>query len=135
PDLARDLLVYYRRASALHRHTHREYPLDLGIEDAPAESPEFWASTGTDRCEVPSWIVLQHAWYWHATGDADTVRAAWPYVRRNLEHQEFTEHRGRVLQRFNGDETYLHGAFYALFPGRGVWPNQFPRASAWSLDS
>jgi hypothetical protein len=134
-DLARDLLRYYRSASALAGATRREFPLDLPVERAPALSAAEWAKTGTDHVEVPSWIVLQHAWYWHATGDAALIREAYPYLERNALAQDAAEGPHGPLMRFNGDETYLHGAFYALFPQRGVWPNQFPRASAWSLDS
>ncbi|MBK8975650.1 MAG: hypothetical protein IPM29_06965 [Planctomycetes bacterium] len=134
-DLARDLLHYYRRASALHWHTHREYPLDLPVESAPELGAGEWEQTGTDRCEVPSWIALQHAWLLDWTGDLDFVREAWPYVLRNVTHQEASPGPHGPLQRFNGDETYLHGALYSLWPQKGVWPNELPRASAWSLDS
>lgn len=132
---ARALLNYYRKASALAKETRREFPLDLPVDRIRDLTPQEWAETGTDRCEVPSWIVLQHRWYWDATGDLELIREAFPYLLRNALHQESTPGPIGPLQRFNGDETYLHGAFYSLFPQRGVWPNEFPRASAWSLDS
>ena len=139
-DLARDLLRYYRRAAGLARATEREFPLDLPVDRHAELEPAAWQSTETDRCEVPSWIVLQHFRYFAASGDLEFVREAWPYLRRNATHQQVFDARAYdrgewLLQRFNGDETYLNGAFYALFPQRGVWPNDFPRVSAWSLDS
>lgn len=134
-EAARQLLTYYRKASAIAGATRREFPLDLPAHRVRALTADEWSRTGTDRCEVPSWIVLQHRWYFDATGDLDLVRAAYPYLARNALHQASTPGPTGPLQHFNGDETYLHGAFYSLFPQRGVWPNQFPRASAWSLDS
>ncbi len=134
-DLAADLLTYYRRASARAKATHREYPLDLDVGPEDFLTPAEWATTGTDRCEVPSYIALQHAWYYAATGDRELLREAWPYVLRNVTHQQTFEGPHGPLQRFNGDETYLHGAFYSLFPQKDVWPNHLPRVSAYSLDS
>jgi hypothetical protein len=134
-DEARQHLRYYHAASALHRATRREFPLDLPVASAPELTDDEWAATATDGVEVPSFVVLQHLWYYDWTGDGELIRAHWPWLRRNALGQTIAAGPHGPLQPFNGDETYLHGAFYALFPQRDVWPNQFPRASAWSLDS
>ena len=134
-DEARRLLTYYRQASALHKFTGREFPLDLDVAADPDLKPEQWAATGTDRCEVPSFVVIQHAWWLDATGDLSLVERHWPYVRRNADCQEIHEGPYGPLQTFNGDETYLGGAYYSLFPARAGFPNALVRADGFSADS
>lgn len=134
-DETRRLLTYYRQASALHKSTARQFPLDLDVAADPDLKPEEWATTGTDRCEVPSFVVIQHAWWFDATGDKSLVERHWPYVRRNAVHQKLHEGPHGPLQTFNGDETYLWGAFYSLFPSRAPFPNALVRADGFSADS
>ena len=134
-DLVRDLLRYYRYASAQARHTHREFPLDLDVGPDDDLDAAGWATTGTDRCEVPSYVALQHAWFFARSGDRAFLDEAWPYVLQNATAQVAHPGPHGPLQPFNGDETYLHGAFYSLFPQKGVWPNDLPSVGAWSLDS
>ena len=132
---ARRLLTYYRQASALQRFTARQFPLDLDVRTDPDLTPQQWAESGTDRCEVPSFVVLQHAWWFDATGDTSLLERHWPYVRRNAEHQVLLEGPRGPLQTFNGDETYLGGAYYSLFPARSGYPNGLMRQDAYSADS
>jgi len=132
---ARRLLTYYRQVSALHRFTGREFPLDLAIESDPDLTPEEWAASGTDRCEVPSFVVLQHAWWLDATGDKTLLERHWHYVRRNAIHQVLVDGPHGPLQTFNGDETYMGGAYYSLFPTRSGYPNALIRPDAYSADS
>ena len=134
-DEARRLLTYYRQASALHRFTAREFPLDLDVAADPDLTPEQWAATDTDRCEVPSFVVLQHAWWLDATGDTRLIERHWHYVRRNAAHQVLIDGPHGPLQTFNGDETYLHGAYYSLFPARSGYPNALIRVESYSADS
>lgn len=134
-DEARRLLTYYRQASALHRFTGREFPLDLDVGEDPDLTPEEWAKSGTDRCEVPSFVVLQHRWWLDATGDRSLIEQHWHYLRRNATHQEIHEGPRGPLQTFNGDETYLGGAYYSLFPSRAGYPNGLIRPDAYSADS
>ncbi len=132
---ARRLLTYYRQASALHGFTGREFPLDLDVESDPDLTPEEWADSGTDRCEVPSFVVLQHAWWLDATGDKTLLERHWHYVRRNAIHQVLIDGPQGPLQTFNGDETYMGGAYYSLFPSRSGYPNALIRPDAYSADS
>ncbi|HAK97052.1 MAG TPA: hypothetical protein DCM87_19185 [Planctomycetes bacterium] len=134
-DEARRLLTYYRQVSALHRFTGREFPLDLDVGADPDLTPEEWAKSGTDRCEVPSFVVLQHAWWLDATGDKSLLARHWHYVHRNAVHQDIREGPYGPLQTFNGDETYLGGAYYSLFPARAGYPNALIRQDAYSADS
>ncbi len=134
-DNARRLLTYYRQASALHRFTGREFPLDLAVESDPDLTPQQWAASGTDRCEVPSFVVLQHAWWLDATGDKTLLERHWHYVRRNADHQVLIDGPHGPLQTFNGDETYMGGAYYSLFPTRSGYPNALIRPDAYSADS
>lgn len=132
---ARRLMTYYRQASALHRATARQFPLDLEVAGDPDLTAEQWAASGTDRCEVPSFVVIQHGWWWDATGDPSLLERHWPYVRRNAEHQATVEGPRGPLQTFNGDETYLWGAYYSLFPARSGYPNALIRPDAFAVDS
>jgi len=132
---ARRLLTYYRQASALHGFTAREFPLDLNVESDPDLTTEKWAASGTDRCEVPSFVVLQHAWWLDATGDKTLLERHWHYVRRNAIHQVLIDGLHGPLQTFNGDETYMGGAYYSLFPTRSGYPNALIRPDAYSADS
>lgn len=132
---ARRLLTYYRQASAIHRVTARQFFLDLDVRADPDLTPEQWAVSGTDRCEVPSFVVIQHAWWFDATGDTSLLERHWPYVRRNAEHQVLIDGPQGPLQTFNGDETYLGGAYYSLFPARSGYPNALMRQDAYSADS
>jgi len=134
-DNARRLLTYYRQASALHGFTAREFPLDLPVESDPDLTPDKWAASGTDRCEVPSFVVLQHAWWLDATGDKTLLKRHWHYVRRNAIHQVLIDGPHGPLQTFNGDETYMGGAYYSLFPTRSGYPNALIRPDAYSADS
>jgi hypothetical protein len=132
---ARRLLTYYRQASALHGFTGREFPLDLAVESDPDLTPAKWAASGTDRCEVPSFVVLQHAWWLDATGDQTLLERHWHYVRRNAIHQVLMDGPHGPLQTFNGDETYMGGAYDSLFPARSGYPNALIRPDAYSADS
>jgi hypothetical protein len=132
---ARRLLTYYRQASALHRVTARQFPLDLDVRADPDLTPPQWAESGTDRCEVPSFVVIQHGWWFDATGDKTLLERHWPYIRRNAEHQLIIDGPRGPLQTFNGDETYLGGAYYSLFPARTGYPNALMRQDAYTVDS
>ncbi len=134
-DEARRLLTYYRQVSALHKFTGREFPLDLDVASDPDLSADQWAKTGTDRCEVPSFVVLQHAWWFDATGDKALLKRHWHYVLRNATHQVLIDGPHGPLQTFNGDETYMGGAYYSLFPARSGYPNGLVRQDAFSADS
>jgi len=134
-DEARRLLAYYRQASALHRVTAREFPLDLGVSGDPDLTPEEWAKSDTDRCEVPSFAVLHHKWWLDGTGDRSLIERHWHYLKRNATHQEIHEGPRGPLQTFNGDETYLGGAYYSIFPDRSGYPNGLIRPDAYSADS
>ena len=70
-----------------------------------------------------------------ATGDKTLLERHWHYVRRNAIHQVLIDGPHGPLQTFNGDETYMGGAYYSLFPTRSGYPNALIRPDAYSADS
>lgn len=133
---AQALLEYYYRASIVLGRIPPSVPLDLGV--AGVGDPPNWAAVHVPPAEVPSWIVLQHRWWLEAGGDVGLVRRHWAFLRRCATGQAST---GDGLLPFAGDEPYLHGALYRLFPARLGWPNDLIADdgargyAAWSLDS
>jgi hypothetical protein len=133
---AGQLLEYYYRASIIQGKIASSLAVDLDTSDA--REPGDWSAVDVSPAEVPSWIILQHRWWLEAGGDADLVRRHWGYLRRCATGQ-VTSPEG--FQAFHGDETYLHGALYAIFPERAGWPNHLIAHDAesgyapWSLDS
>jgi hypothetical protein len=133
---AEELLEYYYRACIILGKVANSVAADLDIADA--HEPADWSAVEVAHAEVPSWIILQHRWWLEAGGDADLVRRHWHYLRRCATGQ-VTSSEG--FQTFHGDETYLHGALYAIFPERAGWPNQLIAHdrergyTPWSLDS
>jgi hypothetical protein len=117
-DDVRALLRYYHDAAWAVGEIANHLPLDV------APSPR--STSGSLRvpvAEVPSWIVLQHAWWLAAGGDGDLVREHWSLLERCLMGQKPS---AEGLLPFHGDETYLHGALYSVFPDRCGWPNGLP---------
>lgn len=115
---ARALLEYYYAASVALGEIPNRAPLDLDV--AGVDEPGDWSRIPVPHAEVPSFIVLQHRWWLEAGGDADLVRRHWAYLRRCATGQRLSP---EGLLPFHGDETYLHGALYAIFPERCGWPN------------
>ncbi len=111
---ARGILSYLYRATRLHNRVPNHVPLDLDF--APlAERETDWTTVAVPESEVPSWIILMHYWYWRATRDAALIRDHWSLLEVCLKRQQRGE--GGVMP-FHGDETYLHGALYSLYPDR-----------------
>ncbi len=72
-----------------------DYPLSYRLQDLSAIHVE--------HAETPNWIILQHWWYYLATGDLGTIRQRWPYLKRCLTGQ--VQQEGKYF--FHRDETYL----------------------------
>jgi hypothetical protein len=132
-DEVRALLRYYHDAAITLGEIPNHAPLDL--------VPHSGSAPGALRvpsAEVPSWIVLQHAWWLAAGGEGDLIREHWPLLERCVIGQQLS---ADGLLPFHGDETYLHGALYSVFPDRCGWPNGLPghapdgRYAPFSLES
>ena len=135
-DEVRAQLEYYYRASCILGRIPNSAPLDLDVD--AAREPADWERVPVPHAEVPSFVILQHRWWLDAGGDVELVRRHWNYLRRCATGQKV----GRNgLQSFNGDETFLHGALYSVFPDRCGWPNDLigddidSGYAPWSLSS
>jgi hypothetical protein len=131
-----DQLEYSYRAAIAAGAIPNAARLDLPLARVPERSQ--WSDVPVPPAEVPSWIVLQHRWWLAAGGDVELVRRHWDYLRRCVLGQRVSPD---GFLRFHGDETYLHGALYAVFPERCGWPNDLIAEDGaggyapWSLDS
>ena len=108
-DDVKQALDYYYEASARRGGIWLNHPLDTPLA---GETPRVnWRTMPMESAEVPSFLVLQHYWYYRHSGDIGPIRAHWQYLRRNIEGQEVSPD-GRLP--FHGDETYR-------FPGYAIW--------------
>jgi hypothetical protein len=89
-----------------------------------------WSQVPVERAEVPSFVILQHYWYWRYTGDSDLIRRQWGYLRRCLLGQQVDE---RGTLPFHGDETYRFPG-YLLFEAKQEAPD-YVSLEAQSADS
>ncbi len=125
----RKALDYYYEASARAGKIPNNHPLDV---DVGADRPEVdWGKVEVEPAEVPSFLILQHHWYWRASGDAEPVRRHWAYLRRCLLGQEVSAD-GRLP--FHGDETYRFPGYEMFKAGRGE-PKTYLSMDLYSADS
>ena len=117
-DEARSIIEYHYKASIALGHIPNSAPLDLDINSL--DDRDDWSAVPVPHAEIPSFIILQHRWWLEAGGDPDLVHLHWEYLRRCATGQALT---GGGLQTFHGDETYLRGSLYSIFPERAGWPN------------
>lgn len=105
-----------------------DYPLDYKLKD--------YSNMHVEHAETPNWIVLQHWWYYLATGDLELVRARWNYLKRCVT--------GQVSQDdkyfFHRDETYLwciesRTFDYCPFPNYDLSTYAFATDSSFDLAS
>lgn len=117
-DEALDILEYYYRAAIVLGRIPNAVPVDLDVTGV-GEAADWNAVQPADGTG-PSHIVLQHRWWLEAGGDPDVIRRHWPYLVRCLARRSTTPD---ALLPFDGDEPYLHGALYTMYPERCGWPN------------
>ncbi len=115
PDAARDCLRYFFRATRLRHEVPNHVPLDLDFAPLEGGVATDWSRVAVPPAEVPSWIILQHLWYWRATRDTALIREHWPLLEACIKGQRREQ---EVLLPFHGDETWLHGALYSTHPVR-----------------
>lgn len=111
---AKDLLEYLYQATRLLDRVPNQVPLDLDFAGLEGKQVD-WDKIAVPPSEVPSWIVLMHFWYWRVTRDHDLIRAHKKLLECCLRRQSRID---EVLLPFHGDETWMHGAFYSLYPDR-----------------
>jgi hypothetical protein len=144
-DSARRVLDYHYRASAACRKILNWLPMDVDIAQArpPVEDWSKVTMNFADRhatCEVPSWIVLQHYWYFRASGDARTIGEHWGYLKRCF-YGQFDNPADKVFRPdfkipFHGDETYIYSGGEALWKDRyDLEQSSYPGGNIYSADS
>lgn len=103
---ARDILRHTYAVACTTGQITGRVPLDLDVEGT---APGDWNSITVMGNEVPSWIILQHFWYWRATRDTALIRKHWPLLEVCLKRQP----RGpQGEMKFDGDGGVLRRAVY-----------------------
>ncbi|GEM_PF-3390991 len=123
------------RTGALRNH----YPLDLDLGSAKKvwlAGEADWSKVRFPDTELPAWIVLMNEWYYRASWDKDHLKRAWPLL---VACSKAMRPDARGTLPTYGDETYLHGAFFSLYPERigseAFLPADAPGRRARSLDN
>lgn len=107
---ARRLLEYQYDAARSLGRIAGEVPLGLDLRELGDRQPD-WDTIPIPAAEIPSWIVLQHLWYWRATHDTELIRRHHKLLLACVKRQ-----RREVddLMRFDGGETWLGGGLLDL---------------------
>jgi len=142
---ARRVLAYHYLSAIACRKILNWLPMDVKIDGdyPPVEDWSKITMNHADRhanCEVASWIVLKHHWYFRATGDTKTIERHWEYIKRafygQFDNDHDKIHRPDFKIPFHGDETYIYSG------GEGLWPNRYdlkqncyPGGNIYSADS
>jgi len=144
-DNAKRVLDYHYLASIACRKILNWLPMDVDIHK-PWPPVDDWSQitmSYADRhanCEVPSWIILKHHWYFRSTGDTRTIADHWGYLKRCFTGQ-FDNPTDKVFRPdfripFHGDETYIYSGGEALWPNRyDLQQNSYPGGNITSADS
>ena len=107
---ARRILALWRNAALARGVVERDCSLERCTQDlaaasqAPPRDAGFWNRLEVAPGDVGSLVVLQHHWYWRATGDIEPIAASWPLLEACIKRQP---RRDDVLIRFAGDEPWL----------------------------
>ena len=120
-------------------------PMDVGI-DKDLEPVEDWSKITmnyADRhanCEVPSWEIIKHYWYYRFSGDTKTIADHWGYIKRCY-YGQFDNETDKIFRPdykipFHGDETYIYSGGEALWENRyDLQQNSYPGGNIFSADS
>ncbi len=108
-------LEYYFRVSATEGRVGNNMSLDRQVPRS-LQQPD-WNKVPVEAAEVPSFVILQHHWYYRASGDLSLIRWHWGLLRRCLLGQKLD---GRGLLPFHGDETYRFPGYELFNAGRDL---------------
>jgi hypothetical protein len=109
-DAARRILELWQNAATARGVVERQTTLERCAQDraaaaqAPPRDAAFWNQLEVAPGDIGSLVVLQHHWYWRATGDDALIAAAWPLLEACIKRQP---RRDDVLIPFAGDEPWL----------------------------
>jgi len=149
-EAARKMLEFYYRGTVYNKSVSNWKPMDIDLTQ-PIPADFDWNSVPTDRVETPSWLILQHAWYYAYTGDLEPIKSHWPYLKRCLMGQLYDE-KGQPFTaisyngtapvynkdyRFqhHGDETWIYPGFEVLNSVVFPEPNDHVHWDQYSTDS
>lgn len=144
-DNARRVLDYHYLSAIASRKILNWLPMDVDIhKDWPPVND--WSKitvNHADRhatCEVPSWVILQHHWYFRFSGDTKTIADHWEYLKRCF-YGQFDNATDKVSRPdfkipFHGDETYIYSGGEALWQNRyDLRQTSYPGGNLHSADS
>jgi hypothetical protein len=109
-DAARDILGLWMDAATARGVVERDRTLERCMQDraattqAPPRDAAFWNQLEVAPGDTGSLVVLQHHWYWRATGDERLIAEAWPLLEACIKRQPRHDD---VLLPFAGDEPFL----------------------------
>ena len=149
-EAAKGMLEFYYRASAYNKRIVNNMPMDIDISK-PLEPRFDWTAVYTDPVETPSWLIMQHMWYYRYTGDIGPIRGHWDYLKRCL-YGQIVNHKAEPfytidyaskvtapnkMYRFphHGDETWIYPGFEILNSRDFPEPNDHPHWDSYSTDS
>jgi len=144
-DNARRVLDYHYLSAIACRKILNWLPMDVDIHKArpPVDDWSKITMRYADRhatCEVPSWVVLQHHWYFRFSGDTKTIADHWEYLKRCF-YGQFDNPTDKVSRPdfkipFHGDETYIYSGGEALWQNRyDLQQTSYPGGNLHSADS
>lgn len=147
---AKKMLEFYYSGATQNRAVPNFLPMDVDVRK-PIDSAYDWSKVRTDHAETPCWQILQHVWYYRASGDLGLIRKHWGYLKRCLTGQivdeagrpfrtvnyAYTEPRPNALYRFphHGDETWIYPGFEVLNSDVFPEPNDHVHWDEYSADS
>ncbi len=144
-DNARRVLDYHYLSSIACRKILNWLPMDVDVNKSwpPVEDWSKITVNYADRhanCEVPSWVVLQHDWYFRFTGDTRPIAEHWEYLKRCF-YGQFDNATDKIFRPefkipFHGDETYIYSGGEALWQNRyDLKQSSYPGGNLYSADS
>ena len=113
---ARTILDYVYDATVVTGRLNNHVPLDLDVSKAREREKNInWERLQIPNTELPGWIILQHEWYYRATWDIAYIQERWPFLSACYQAMRPDD---RATLATHGDETYLGGALFSLFPDK-----------------
>ncbi|MAE78133.1 MAG: hypothetical protein CMJ85_14820, partial [Planctomycetes bacterium] len=123
-DAARRILDYVHDTTLVTGRLSNHVPLDLDVSKAAELAKKAdWSKIKIPNGELPLWIILQHEWYYRATNDLNYLANHWAFLRACFHAISLDKNHTLPSE---GDETFLHGSFFSLFPDRLPEPAMLP---------
>ena len=114
-NLVKDHLEYHFRACVKKKAIGNNVPLDLVLPRSLVQ-PD-WSKIPVEQAEVPSFVVLQHYWYYRVTGDTTLIKWHKGMLLRCIYGQALD---ARKTLPFHGDETYRFPGYELFNAGEDI---------------